>query len=438
MTYAETLDYLYAALPMFSRMGSAAYKKDLTNTIRLCKHLHNPHVKFKSVHVAGTNGKGSVSHALAAVFQTAGYKTGLYTSPHLYDFRERIKLNGAMVSEDFVVKFTEAIKPLIEEIQPSFFEITVAMAFQFFAEQNVDIAVVEVGLGGRLDSTNIITPELSVITNIGWDHMNILGNTLEEIAAEKAGIIKQNIPVVIGETLPETKPVFEAAAKAKEAPLFFAEELFVPAGHRLAHDGLAVSYARKDGETVLAETDLPGIYQIKNIATVLTATDVLRELNWRLPEEALFTALANTKALTGLQGRWDLIRQKPTVVLDVAHNQNGLEQTLRHLSELRFRQLHIVFGMVKDKDADGLLSLLPSSARYYFTQAQIARALPAAELQMLAKNCKLNGNGYADVNAALQAAMNEARPDDFILVCGSIFLVAEVERERFTDEFRKT
>lgn len=428
MTYAETLEYLYNALPMFSRTGSAAYKKDLTNTLLLCEHLGNPQHKFKSVHVAGTNGKGSVSHTLAAVFQTAGYKTGLYTSPHLYDFRERIRLNGEMVSEDFVVKFTEDIKPLIEKLQPSFFEITVAMAFQFFAEQAVDIAVIEVGLGGRLDSTNVITPELSIITNIGFDHTNILGHTLQAIATEKAGIIKPTIPVVIGETVPATKTVFESTASRNASSVFFAEETYRPAAHRLSMNGLQVNYQKKDGKEITAETDLPGLYQIKNIATVLTAIDVLKNAGWQLPDAAVFEAIKNTKALTGLHGRWEVIQQRPTVVLEVAHNEAGIAQMLQHLSELSFRQLHLVFGMVKDKDAAGLLSLLPSTALYYFTQAQIPRALPAIELKHQAEKQGLSGKEYIDVNAALQAALNKAKPDDLILVCGSIFLVAEVDR----------
>lgn len=435
MTYAETLDYLYNALPMFSRMGSAAFKKDLTNTKLLCDHLGHPEKKFKSIHVAGTNGKGSVSHMLAAVLQSAGYKTGLYTSPHLYDFRERIKINGEPVPEAFVTRFTDSIKPLAEAIQPSFFEMTVAMAFRYFAEAAVDIAVIEVGLGGRLDSTNVITPELSVITNIGWDHMNLLGNTLEEIAAEKAGIMKQNIPVVIGETLPQTRPVFEEVAKAKASPLSFAEELFTPTEHHLYKNGLQVSYAKKESGTISVETDLPGFYQVKNIATVLTATDVLKTLNFNLEDAVVLTALKKVKALTGLQGRWEVLVQKPTVVLDVAHNKAGIEQTLVHLSQLPFRRLHLVFGMVKDKDADGILSTLPPSALYYFTQAQLPRALPAAELALLAGNQQLAGHHYDNVNAALKAALTVAHADDFILVCGSIFLVAEVKRDLFTDGF---
>ncbi|GAA4754955.1 bifunctional folylpolyglutamate synthase/dihydrofolate synthase [Flavisolibacter ginsenosidimutans] len=431
MTYAETLDYLYNALPMFSRMGSAAFKKDLTNVKILCERLGNPHQRFKSIHIAGTNGKGSVSHMLAAIFQKAGYKTGLYTSPHLYDFRERIRINGKMVPEEFVVRFTEEIKPLIESVEPSFFEITVAMAFQFFAEQKVDVAVIEVGLGGRLDSTNIITPALSVITNIGWDHMNMLGKTLQEIAAEKAGIIKESVPVVIGETLPETKPVFQKVASEKAAPVFFAEESFEEVEYSLSPKHLHATFKRKEDSLVSVETDLPGLYQLKNLRTVLTAIDVLNKAKWNLRQEIVAAALSETKATTGLQGRWEIIHQHPTVVLDVAHNKNGIEQMLQHIARLSFRQLHIVFGMVKDKDAESLLSLLPSSARYYFTQANIPRALPATELKEKAEALCLVGDNYPDVNEALKAALRKAVENDLVLVCGSIFLVAEVNRHLF-------
>ena len=432
MTYAETLNYLYSALPMFSRMGSAAFKKDLTNIKILCESLGNPQQKFKSVHVGGTNGKGSVSHMLAAVLQKSGYKTGLYTSPHLYDFRERIRVNGKVVSEEFVVNFTEAIMPLAETIQPSFFEITVAMAFQYFAFEKVDVAVVEVGLGGRLDSTNILTPDLAVITNIGWDHMNMLGNTLQEIAGEKAGIIKAGIAVVIGETLAETKTVFENAAKEKQAQVFFAESCFQNIAHELSSFHLQASFYRKEGSTVVSvETDLPGLYQVQNLRTVLTAVDVLSDLGWNLHKDDVQSALKQTKVLTGLYGRWEVIHEKPTVVLDVAHNQNGIEQMLQHVAKLSFHQLRIVFGTVKDKDTAGILSLLPSSAAYYFTQAHIPRALPAEDLKNQAAVRNVKGELYADVNLALAAALTDANDEDLILVCGSIFLVAEVKREIF-------
>lgn len=434
MTYAETLDYLYNTLPMFSRMGSAAFKKDLTNTRLLCERLQNPQQKFKSIHVGGTNGKGSVSHMLAAVFQENGSKTGLYTSPHLYDFRERIRLNGEMVSEEFVISFVEKIKPLAEEIQPSFFELTVAMAFQYFAEQNVDVAIIEVGLGGRLDSTNIITPELSIITNIGWDHMNLLGNSLPEIAAEKAGIIKKEVPVVIGETVPETKVVFEEVAAKESAPLSFAEGIYNVQHYKLVSNGLEVSYKKSNGEIIAATTDLPGIYQVKNLQTVLAAIDVLREQGWRLESENVAAALSKVKAVTGLQGRWEKIHEQPTVVLEVAHNKDGLRQMFHHIAQLCFGRLRLVFGMVKDKDVDSILSLLPISALYYFTEAAIPRALPVQELRTKATAHGLKGESYANVNLALEKAVSQAAPDDLIVVCGSIFLVAEVNREFLTKQ----
>jgi dihydrofolate synthase/folylpolyglutamate synthase len=432
MTYAETLDYLYNKLPMFSRVGTVAFKKDLTNTIALCEHLGNPHKKFKSIHVGGTNGKGSVSHMLASIFQTSGYKTGLYTSPHLYDFRERIKLDGEMISEEYVMHFIEEIKPLIEKIEPSFFEITVAMAFHYFAEQKVDIAIIEVGLGGRLDSTNIITPELSIITNIGWDHTNLLGNSLEEIAFEKAGIIKKTIPVVIGETLPETKSVFETAAKEKGSPMHFAEDFLKEDHFKIDKEFLNICYKQNDGSSLQVQTDLTGIYQVKNIRTVLTALSVLKSSNWKL--DSATTALQQVKKRTGLSGRWEVIHEKPIVVLEVAHNKEGIQQMLYHIEQLSFDQLHIIIGTVKDKDVEQVLALLPPGANYYFTQAQIPRALAAEELQEKSSGFKLIGEKYENVNLALQDALQKASGEDLIIVCGSIFLVAEVKKEIYLDQ----
>lgn len=427
MNYQQTIDYLFTQLPMFSRIGAAAYKKDLTNTVALCKALNNPHHKFKSIHVAGTNGKGSVSHMLAAILQTAGYKTGLYTSPHLHDFRERIKVNGEMVSEDFVIDFTKKIQPLIDELSPSFFEITVAMAFDYFAEQQVEFAVVEVGLGGRLDSTNIITPELSVITNIGWDHMNMLGNTLEKIAAEKAGIIKKGVPVVIGETLSETKPVFEQTANKKNAPIIFAgdEYTVVNSSHQI--NSLAVEVKdNRLGKEQKYELDLPGLYQTKNIVTVLTAVCQLQKFGWKIEENQIQAALKNTKQINGLHGRWEMIQQHPTIILDVGHNEDGIKQIVQQLAQTKYHQLHIVIGMVKDKEIETVLSLLPKEATYYFTKAQIPRALNEVDLQLKAKQYNLSGACFKEVNEALFAAKNKAAKDDLILVCGSVFLVGEV------------
>jgi len=412
---------------MYSRIGAAAFKKDLTNTISLCEHLNNPHKEFKSIHVAGTNGKGSVSHMLAAILQTAGYKTGLYTSPHLKDFRERIKVNGKEISEKFIVAFTEKIKPLIEAIEPSFFEITVAMAFDYFAEQKVDVAVVEVGLGGRFDSTNIITPELSVITNIGWDHMNILGDSLEKIAFEKGGIIKPEVPVIIGEIIPETKSIFDNIAAEKNAPLHLATEERNVAGWEWEKHELMVEVAEQ-GKTDHKKyhLDLPGIYQSKNLLTVLEACSVLKELGYKLNEEDTRHGLQKAKKITGLHGRWEVIHENPTIILDVGHNEDGIKQIIQQIELTKHHDLHIIIGMVKDKEIDTVLSLLPHSANYYFTQAHIPRALPAETLKEKAGKFNLKGKTVTDVNEAIKEAKSKAHKDDLILVCGSVFLVGEV------------
>lgn len=411
---------------MFSRIGSDAFKKDLTNTKLLCQRLGNPQEKFKSIHIAGTNGKGSVSHMLASVFQTAGYKTGLYTSPHLYDFRERIKIDGQMAPQPFIIEFTEKVKPWIDEIEPSFFEITVAMAFDFFAQQNVDIAVVEVGLGGRLDSTNIIHPELSIITNISFDHTNILGHTLEKIAQEKAGIIKPLTPVVIGEKNDHTKPVFEKIAEERNAKIVYAEEevRVLAFDIRPAFMNITIEEGKKIQEYQL---DLPGIYQQKNLCTVLTSLPLLQQKNWTFSEEDIKTGLKEAKKKTGLHGRWEVIKQNPTVVLEVAHNEAGMQQMLQHLQELSYSQLHIVLGMVRDKEVDQVLQLLPADARYYFTQAQIPRALDKEMLRTKAETFGLKGGTHQNVNEAIRQALSKAKEEDLIIVCGSIFLVAEVQ-----------
>jgi dihydrofolate synthase/folylpolyglutamate synthase len=433
MNYIETLDYLFAKLPMFSRLGAAAYKKDLTNTIRLCEALGNPQQHFKAIHIAGTNGKGSTSHMLAAILQTGGYKTGLYTSPHLKDFRERIKIDGEMCSEEFVIRFTERIQHLIEEIEPSFFEITVAMAFTWFAEQKVDIAVIETGLGGRLDSTNIIQPELSIITNIGWDHMNMLGNTLPEIAAEKAGIIKKNIPVIIGEWLPETKPVFEKQYAAinkdisQPPPFVFASEERWVSDWNYEHHLLEVTVAHlQSDDRHHYQLDLTGIYQLKNLLTVLAATHELEKKGWNCSTPVVQKALLHVKKKTGLHGRWELVHEHPSVILDVGHNADGMKAIRQQLEHCSYQHLHIIIGMVKDKDIDAVLALLPQHASYHFTAANIPRALDAASLQQQAAAFGLKGNVYADVNIALKEVLSKANSDDLILICGSVFLVGEV------------
>lgn len=412
---------------MFSRIGAAAYKADLTNTIRLCDFLNNPQTTFKTIHIAGTNGKGSVSHMLAAILQTAGYKTGLYTSPHLKDFRERIKVNGEMVSEKFVTDFTGKMNPLIEEINPSFFEITVAMAFEYFAEQKVDIAVIEVGLGGRLDSTNIISPELSIITNIGWDHMNLLGETLEKIAFEKAGIIKKGIPVVIGEVLPETIKIFEQAAKEKKAALSIASQKRKAVDWHWEKHELIVEVAEEHHiDHTTWHLDLPGLYQTKNLLTVLEACSQLKQLGWKTSEEIIHKGLKQAKKLTGLHGRWEIIRQSPTIVMDVAHNIDGIRQLVQQIELTDHHELHIITGMVKDKEVEKILELLPKEAHYYFTKAQIPRAIPEDELAEKAKLSKLKGHSFPTVNEALKAALEHSHKDDLVVICGSVFLVGEV------------
>ncbi|MCW3111744.1 MAG: dihydrofolate synthase [Segetibacter sp.] len=426
--YQQTIDYLFHRLPMFSRLGAAAFKGDLTNTIKLCEALGNPQDSFKSIHIAGTNGKGSTSHMLAAITQSAGYKTGLYTSPHLKDFRERIKVNGEMVDEAFVIQFTEQIKPLIEEIEPSFFEITVAMAFTWFAQQKVDIAVIEVGLGGRLDSTNIIIPELSIITNIGYDHMNLLGDTLEKIAGEKAGIIKKGIPVVIGDTLPETKQVFEEKAKELGAPISYAHDSRWVTDWKQQGHLLQVNIGDKHtDERKLYTLELTGLYQIKNLLTVLEAVHLMAKTGWKMEEKHVQHGLQNVRKLTGLHGRWEVIHQRPYTVLDVAHNEDGIKQLIAQLEHCNFQKLHIVLGMVKDKDITTVLSLLPKYAHYYFTKAQIPRALPENELAEKAADFELNGQTFSTISEAVQEAINHAHEEDMILVCGSVFVVGEVQ-----------
>lgn len=427
MTYQQTLDYLFTKLPMYSRIGAAAFKADLTNTIALCEALDNPHKKFKSIHVAGTNGKGSTSHMLASVLQTAGYKTGLYTSPHLKDFRERIRVDGTVISESFVVDFVERIKPLVLQLEPSFFEITVAMAFDYFVQQQVDIAVIEVGLGGRLDSTNIITPELSIITNIGWDHMNMLGNSLEAIATEKAGIIKYGVPVVVGEIIAETAPVFAEKARQENAELYIAtDQLFVSEWEEKLYSLQVTVVDKRNDEHAAYELDLQGIYQIKNILTVIASLKILQQQGWEISQADTRKGLQHTKKLTGLHGRWDIIQRDPMLVLDVGHNEDGIKQITEQLEITDHENLHIVIGLVKDKEVDKVLSLLPADAHYYFTKAQIPRALPEDQLAAKGLAAGLSGHHYADVNTALKTALVNAKKKDLILVCGSVFVVGEV------------
>jgi dihydrofolate synthase/folylpolyglutamate synthase len=420
---------------MFSRIGLAAFKKDLTNIQKLCEFLHHPEKKIKTIHVAGTNGKGSVSHMVAAILQTASYKCGLYTSPHLKDFRERIRVNGNMCSSEFIVDFTERIKPIIEEIDPSFFEITVAMAFEYFAEQKCDIAIIETGLGGRFDSTNIIVPELSVITNIGWDHVDILGDSLEKIAYEKAGIIKPGVPVVIGEVRSETLPIFKQVSHEMNSLISIASEKrhaiswrWEKVARRPAVHELVVEIAEQSKtDHQVYRLDLPGIYQTKNLVTVLDICAQLRHLDWNIEDAHVKKGLQSVKKLTDLHGRWEVVQQDPLVVLDVAHNEDGIKILMEQVEVTDHDHLHIVFGIVKDKELEKILYLFPKVADYYFTQANIPRALDANLLKQAADAFQLKGEAYPDVNIAINAALNKASANDLILVCGSVFLVGEVE-----------
>ncbi|MCF3108086.1 bifunctional folylpolyglutamate synthase/dihydrofolate synthase [Niabella sp. CC-SYL272] len=427
MTYQQTLDYIYAQLPMFSRVGAAAIKNGFDNINALCSFLGAPQTKIRCIHVAGTNGKGSVSHMLASILQSQGYKTGLYTSPHLTDFRERVKIDGKMIREQEVVDFIERIQPEIERLNPSFFEITVAMAFDHFAREAVDFAVIETGLGGRLDSTNIIRPLLSVITNIGLDHVQLLGDTLPKIAGEKAGIIKEAVPVVIGETQPETAPVFIEKAKQLKAPIHFADQVYHAENWYYQEERLVAEVSKQDTVDHLRYSmELSGAYQVKNLLTVLEACRQLRQLDIALDEAAIVKGIAHTKRLSGLHGRWETIQKHPRIILDVAHNEDGMRQVLNQLELTPYRKLHLVLGIVKDKDVDKVLSLLPATALYYFTQAHLPRALPAGELAEKAAIFQLKGAVWPDVNVALDAAKAQAHADDLVLVCGSIFLVGEV------------
>jgi dihydrofolate synthase/folylpolyglutamate synthase len=438
MTYPETLDYLYTQLPMFTRVGASAFKKDLTNTIELCKRIGDPQNGFKTIHVGGTNGKGSTSHMLAAVLQTAGYKTGLYTSPHLRDFRERIRINGQMIAEQTVIDFVEQHKPDFEEIQPSFFEMTVALAFDVFAKEKVDIAIIEVGLGGRLDSTNIISPLLSIITNIGWDHMNMLGDTLQLIAGEKAGIIKPHTPVIIGEYQHDVADVFITKAKQQNAPYTFASHRFevevmptAAPGNYLellvrmnkVPDISALNFPTKELELQL---DLSGSYQIKNVKTVLSAVTQLRGLGYFIADNDIKTALKQVKTLTGLRGRWDVLSHSPLVICDTGHNPDGIAEVLKNIAATPHKQLHFVIGMVNDKDITKILGMLPQNATYYFCEPDMPRGLDALALREQALSSNLRGEAYADVPSAFKAAHLAAGADDLVFIGGSTFVVAEV------------
>ncbi|WP_066224342.1 bifunctional folylpolyglutamate synthase/dihydrofolate synthase [Formosa haliotis] len=404
MTYQETVQWMFTQLPMYQRQGESAFKKDLTNTLKLAEHLNHPERHFKTIHVAGTNGKGSTSHMLASVLQEAGYKVGLYTSPHLKDFRERIRINGIEVSEDFVTEFIALNKTFFTTQNLSFFEMTVGMAFDNFNKQQVDIAVIEVGLGGRIDSTNIITPEVSVITNIGLDHTQFLGTTLEEIASEKGGIIKPGVPVVIGETHRETEAVFRKIAKGKSSNILFADQAI----------------------RQIPISDLKGIYQAKNIKTVLQTVDVLRELGYTITEDSVKQGLLFVTKNTGLKGRWQVLREHPKVVCDTGHNKEGLLEVMKQLQNEDYNGLHMVFGVVNDKDVPSILPLLPKEAIYYFCKPDVPRGMDSEVLKTYFLEEGFNGSSYNSVNEAYKAALKDAKKDDFIYIGGSTFVVAEI------------
>lgn len=425
MTYNETLQFLYTQLPMFQRVGAPAFKKDLTNTIELCRVAGDPQKQFKSIHIAGTNGKGSTSHIVAGVFQEAGYKVGLYTSPHYKDFRERIKINGNYIPESFVVLFVQRYIIDIQRIKPSFFEITVVMAFSYFAEQKVDIAVIEVGMGGRFDSTNVVLPELSVITNIGLDHTQFLGDTLDKIAFEKAGIIKPGIPVVIGEQLPLTRPVFLKAVEERSCPIYFADELMKVELLDKSLSGMRVSVTRQNAEAFIFDTDLFGAYQLKNLRTALMTIDQIAD-DWGIEQDDITRALAHIRSLTNFIGRCQVLQENPLTIVDSGHNADGVREILNVINELSFKQLHFVIGAVNDKDLSGMLSQLPTNATYYFCKPNIPRGLDADIIRAQAAEFDLKGNAYPSVADAYKATLAAADADDLVFVGGSIFVVAEV------------
>ena len=478
MDYQNTLKYLYESAPMFQQIGGKAYKPGLETTHKLDEHLGHPHQEFRAIHIGGTNGKGSCSHTIAAVLQAAGYKVGLFTSPHLIDFRERIRINGEMIPEEYVVNFVEDHRSFFEPLHPSFFELTTAMAFRYFADQKVDVAVIEVGMGGRLDCTNIITPDLCVITNIGFDHMQYLGHTLNKIAKEKAGIIKEDVPVVVGKVSGAVKRVFTMKAKAMNTFITFSEELksFTHVQY-LSYDNLKES--RADLQELLAEEiklqqiqtlpmkmmqfvslinpadairaidrimdkrkdaisihnssfmtglyyELSGLYQTENCLTILAALDILKNLGYEICNKDYHTGFSNVCEMTGLMGRWQKLGEKPTIICDTGHNTGGMQYITEQLRHQTYKTLHIVIGMVNDKDVSGVLSMLPKDARYYFTQASVKRALPYQQMKALAETFNLHGEAYPHVKEAFEAAKEQAQPDDFIFVGGSSFIVADL------------
>ena len=436
MTYKETCNYLFTQTPMFEKQGVSGYKEGLENTLALDEYLGHPHRSFRSIHIAGTNGKGSCAHTLAAVLQQCGYKVGLYTSPHLVDFRERIRINGQPIPENYVIDFVENKKEFFEPLEPTFFELTTAMAFTYFKDMQIDIAVIEVGLGGRLDCTNIITPILSVITNISLDHTQLLGSSLEQIAMEKAGIIKQGVPVVIGEALPETRPIFEAIAEENDAPIIFAEDQPEVLHAELQYSEMIYdtrSYGKITGE-------LCGQYQKKNTNTILWAIRKLEDLGYlyRFTDDSKSPAkgheikigFKNVCESTGLKGRWQVIRNSPTVVCDTGHNTAGWDYLSKQLNEVKCDKMYIVFGVVEDKDVDGIMALLPKHAEYFFTKANNKRAVSEHVLLMMGQQIGLTGDTYSSVAEAYAAAISKARTNDFVFIGGSSYVVADFLKNR--------
>jgi dihydrofolate synthase / folylpolyglutamate synthase len=430
MNYSQSLEYIFSQLPMFHRIGAAAYKPDLGNITELCRALGDPQDKFRSVHVAGTNGKGSVSHMLASVFMESGLRTGLFTSPHLTDFRERIRVDGKMIPKTRVARFISQHRQEFETMKPSFFEMTAAMAFEYFRDRQVDVAVVETGLGGRLDSTNLITPVVSVITNISFDHRQFLGDTLEQIAGEKAGIVKAGIPVIVGESQPITEKVFRQKATEVKAPLIFADSLFTAANAAVSgiNGTLLKMEIRSPGTDNLLKiiSPLAGLYQVKNVITVLGTIRVMRTLGYDLPDRYLVSGIRKVVRNTGLKGRWEVIGKKPLIICDTGHNEGGIRELVSQIGRTPHHHLHFVFGAVADKDLTGILELLPGEATYYFCKAGVPRGLDASELTTQAAAAGLNGTHYPTVAAAFEAARKAARPDDLVFVGGSTFVVAEV------------
>jgi dihydrofolate synthase/folylpolyglutamate synthase len=427
MNYKETIDYLFARLPMYQRTGKSAYKATLENTWKFDRYFKSPHKKYKTVHVGGTNGKGSVCHMLASVLQNAGYTTGLHTSPHLFDFRERIKVNGIPVPENYVVEFVKKHSEFFERTRPSFFEMSVFMAFNYFASRKVDIAIIEVGLGGRLDSTNVINPLFSVITNIGHDHMNFLGNTLEKIAHEKAGIIKEKIPVVIGESDPNVNHVFTSIADAKSSPIIYADQQYSSEYSLISADNMQVFNIEKDNQICYPglKTDLLGVYQGKNLLTALTCIDLLRDSGFSIDNIDIYKGMKRITGSTGFYGRWQVKGYYPKIVCDTAHNPEGLKSVINQIINTPYKDLYIIIGFVRDKNIDDLLKLFPEDAFYYFTRADIPRALDENIILEKSKRYNLKGKAYGSVGEAFNSARSSAGRNDMIFIGGSTFVVAD-------------